>query len=380
MSGHVQRRPGRNWVARYRTPDGRERSKSFRRKVDAERFIAQVEVDKARGDWVDPRLGRITLGEWTEEYLSTVTNLRPSTRARDESYIRTHVLPRFGTTPLSSIDHMAVRAWVAELSARRAPSTVHKAHQLLSKILRTAVEAGLLARNPAERVPLPKIERIEMRFLAPDEVHDLAEAIDERYRALVYTAAYCGLRIGELAALRRSRVDLLHRRLTVIETLVEVRGELIFNPPKTARGVRTIQIPRAVAAELERHLARFGDPDPESLVFTAPAGGPLRVPKWRSRFWLPATKAAGLDGLRIHDLRHTAVALWISVDANPVDIARRAGHSSVSVVLDRYGHLLPGTEDRVTDALDALASREPAAPTVREPVTDLLASGVAQVH
>src|SRR5690606_23095382 len=120
---------------------------------------------------------------------------------------------------------------------------------------------------------------------------------------LIYTAAYCGLRIGELAALRRSRVDLLHRRLTVAETLVEVRGELIFNPPKTARGVRTVQIPRSVAAELEAHLSRFGHPDPDSLVFTAPASGPMRVPKWRSRFWLPATKAAGLEGLRIHDLR-----------------------------------------------------------------------------
>ena len=269
--------------------------------------------------------------------------------------LQNHVLPRFGTTPLSSIDHMAIRSWVAELSQTKAPSTVHKVHQLLSKILRTAVDAGLLARNPAERVPLPKIERHEMRFLTPQQVATLADSIDERYRALVLTAAYCGLRIGELAALRRSKVDLLHRRLTVAETLVEVRGELIFNPPKTARGVRTVPIPRTVAAELEAHLSRYGTAEADSLVFSAPAGGPLRVPKWRHRFWTPATRAAGLEGLRIHDLRHTAVALWIAVEANPVDIARRAGHSSVSVVLDHYGHLLPGTEDKVTDALDQLA-------------------------
>ena len=236
------------------------------------------------------------------------------------------------------------------------PEHVHKAHQLLSKILRTAVDAGLLARNPAEHVPLPKIERHEMRFLDPGEVAELADAMDERYRALVLTAAYCGLRIGELAALRRSRLDLLHRRLVVAETLVEVRGQLIFNPPKTARGVRTVPIPRSVVGALEQHLGQHGSPEPDSLVFSAPAGGPMRVPKWRHRFWTPATRAAGLDGLRIHDLRHTAVALWIAVDASPVDIARRAGHSSVSVVLDRYGHLLPGTEDKVTDALDALAA------------------------
>ena len=249
---HVQKRSGRGWVARYRTPDGKERSKSFRRKIDGDRFLAQIEVDKSRGDWVDPRLGRITLGEWTEEYLSTITNLRASTRVRDESYIRNHVIPKFGTTPLSSIEHMAIRSWVAELAETKAPSTVHKAHQLLSKILRTAMDAGLLARNPAERVPLPKIERIEMQFLTPSEIWTLADAMDNRYRALVFTAAY--------------------------------------------------------------------------------------------------------TGLRIHDLRRTAVALWIAVDANPVDIARRAGHSSVSVVIDRYGHLMPGTQDKVTDALDTLAN------------------------
>jgi integrase len=353
---HVQKRSGRGWVARYRTPDGKERSKSFRRKIDGDRFLAQIEVDKSRGDWVDPRLGRITLGEWTEEYLSTITNLRPSTRVRDESYIRNHVIPKFGTTPLSSIEHMAIRAWVAELAETKAPSTVHKAHQLLSKILRTAMDAGLLARNPAERVPLPRIERIEMQFLTPSQIWTLADAMDNRYRALVLTAAYTGLRIGELAALRNSKLDLNTRQLTVTETLVEVRGQLIFNPPKTSRGVRTVPIPRIVAKELSHHHKQYGSNEPDSFVFEAPEGGPVRVPNWRHRFWTPATTAAGFNKLRIHDLRHTAVALWIAVDANPVDIARRAGHSSVSVVLDRYGHLMPGTQDKVTDALDTLAN------------------------
>jgi integrase len=107
-----------------------------------------------------------------------------------------------------------------------------------------------------------------------------------------------------------------------------------------------------VAEELAAHLAGQGDPD--AFVFTAPQGGPLRVTAFRARVWRPATRAAGLDGLRIHDLRHTAVALWIAVGANPKEVAARAGHSSVSFTLDRYGHLYPEADTALRDRLDAL--------------------------
>lgn len=125
-------------------------------------------------------------------------------------------------------------------------------------------------------------------------------------------------------------------------------------------------MPRIVATALERHAAGL---DLADLVFPAPKGGPLRMSLFRRRIWEPASVAAGVgtietdddgkrvhyEGLRLHDLRHTAVALWIAAGATPVEVARRAGHTSVVTVLDRYGHLLPGSEDRVTDALDELA-------------------------
>ena len=357
---HIQnkRGEGRGWVARYRTPDGRERSKTFPRKVDAERFLNQVEVDKARGRWVDPRLGRVTLAEWHEDFLATTGNLRASTRARDESYTKNHVLPRFGSTPIAAIDHLAVRTWVAELSATgKAPATVHKIFQNLSKPLAAAVDAGLISHNPCERVPLPKIERAEQRFLAPIEVATLTEKIDPRYSALIVTAAYSGLRIGELLGLKRSRVDLLQRRLTVVETLSEVKGKLITSPPKTRAGFRSVPIPRLVADALNDHVVAERIDSPDAYLFTSPHGGPIRLSQFRSRFWQPAVERAELTPLRIHDLRHTAVALWIAAGASPREIASRAGHSSVVTVLDRYGHLLPGSEDHVNDALDLLAEQ-----------------------
>jgi integrase len=150
-------------------------------------------------------------------------------------------------------------------------------------------------------VPLPKVEREEMRFLSPAEVVTLVDAIDRRYRALVLVGAYGGLRIGELAGLRRSRVNLLRGTVQVAEILVEVRGVLHVGPPKTRASRRMVGLPRFVAEELAAHLA--GPGDPEGFVFTAPQGGPLRVTAFRARVWRPATRAAGLDGLRIHDLR-----------------------------------------------------------------------------
>jgi integrase len=195
---------------------------------------------------------------------------------------------------------------------------------------------------------------IKMRFLTPAEIARLADAIRPSYRALVLVGAYGGLRIGELAGLRRSRVDLLRGTVEVAEIVTEVGGQLRVGPPKTRASRRTVGLPRAVVEELAAHLAAPAKPD--ALVFTAPKGGPLRVIAFRARIWRPATRTAGLDGLRIHDLRHTAVALWIAAGANPKEVAARAGHTSVSFTLDRYGHLYPESDAALRDRLDAIYS------------------------
>lgn len=343
---------GPRYDVRYRDPSGRQVSRTFKRKSDAVAFHRTVEADILRGDWVDPRKGRLTLDDWWQQWWPTVVNLRESSRARDESYYRTHVLPTFGTTRIDAIDHAMVAAWVARMdSTDLAPATVVKAAQTLSKTLTAAVNAGLIRANPATRVDLPHIEREEMRFLTPGEVVQLADAIDPRYRAFVVVGAYCGLRFGELAGLRRELVDLTAGRIRVAEIATEVRGKLLTGPPKTRAGTRTVPMPRVAVDALTAHLDATDDP----YVFPAPQGGPLRGGLFRSRVWHPATRSAGLEGVRIHDLRHTAVALWIAAGASANEVKVRAGHTSVVTVLDRYGHLLPGQEERVNDALDAMA-------------------------
>ena len=353
---HIDRRDRNGtvrYVARYVDPTGRERSKSFTRRADAQKYLTEIEAAKLKGTWVDPAHGRTLFGNWHAEWWATTVNLRPKTRTRNAMVFRLYVLPRFGAVALDTITQREVRAWVTSLTVKGlAPATVHKAYQLFAKTMTAAVDSGMLAQTPCRGVPLPKVEHEEMRYLNPVEVACLAEAIRPGYQALVFIGAYGGLRIGELAGLRRSRVDLDAGTVDVAETVVEVEGKLLFGPPKTRAGRRRIGLPRRVVDELALHLRAPGRPtDP---VFRSPAGGPLRVTAFRNRIWRPATLAAGLPGLRIHDLRHTAVALWIAAGASPKEVAVRAGHTSTSFVLDRYGHLFPESDAALRDRLDEL--------------------------
>jgi integrase len=340
---HISRRQRNGkvrYLARYTDPSGRERAKSFTRKKDAERFLTGIENDKLRGTWTDPTLGRVLLADWYALWRQATVELRPNTEARDERLFRLHILPRFESMPLVAITQYEVRAWVTHATRQGlAASTVRRAYQLLGKVMAAAVDAGMIGQNPCRRVPLPRIERREMPFLTPVEVARLADSIRPDYRGLVLLGA-CG------------RVDLDLGMVEVVEIVTEVSGYLHFGPPKTRAGYRRVGLPRVVVEALAQQLARPGSAD--DLVFVGPQGGTLRLATFRHRIWRPATRVAGLDGLRIHDLRHTAVALWIAAGANPKEVAARAGHTSVSFTLDRYGHLYPDADQALRDRLDAL--------------------------
>ena len=198
---------------------------------------------------------------------------------------------------------------------------------------------------------------MEQRFLTAAQVEALAGSIDSRFRALILLAAYGGLRFGELAALRRRRVDVLRGRLTISQATSDVHGhELTFGPPKTKKSRRTVPLPRHVVQELDHHLVTYTDTDAEALVFTGPKGAPLRRAGFGRLWWGPATKAAGVEGLKVHELRHTFVALSVAAGCDVRKVSIRAGHSSVAFTLDRYGHLYSDDEAADMDRLDALLS------------------------
>lgn len=350
---HVRQRQSGKWETRYRGPDGRERSKTFRTKAEAEHHKILVEADRLRGTWVDPRLSRITVREWALEVEGARVNRRASTRARDEASLRTHILPRFGDLQLRSVDPHQIRSWVADLEARGlAPATIHKTYQILCRILASAVIEGRLAKSPCRGIALPKIEPSEKRFLNSNEVNRLIEAMDVRFRTLVLAAAYTGMRFGELAALRIQSFDPLRKQVRVEGTATEVSGEIIFGPPKTAASRRTLSIPRFLSETMISHIKVF--PDPSDLIFTSPTGSPLRRSNFRRRFWLPAVgKSVGFP-CTFHDLRHTHAALLIAQGEHPKIIQERLGHGSIKVTLDIYGHLMDGLDEAAATALDTL--------------------------
>lgn len=220
---------------------------SFDTKADADRAVAIAIADGLRGQWASPALGRRRLANWVDEWWATTTDLAPTTRVRNEWLLRGHILPAFGSAALADIGQLDVRSWVAELSATGlAPNTVHKAYQVLPKTLAAAVDAGLLAITPCRNVPLPKVQHQEMRFLSPAELAELAAVIKPRYRALVLVGGYGGFRIGEMAGLRRGRVDVLRSRVDVVEKIVEDPGGPTPGATPPSRCRRTRHPPRAV--------------------------------------------------------------------------------------------------------------------------------------
>lgn len=355
---HIERRGKGRYRARYRGPDGKERSRTFDRRVDAERWRASVETSIAQGEWLDPARSAMLLSDWAKRWIETRTDLRPSTRARLEGIVRLHVVKQFGRRKLSSLSNAEVREWAAAMTSEgTGATTVRKSVFALRQMLDAAVADRRLSVNPAASVPLPAEQVIEQRYLSAEEADALAEAIAPEYRALVLLGAYAGLRWGELAGLRRRRIDVLRSRVMVAETAVQVSGSITFGEPKTPKSRRVVPVARSIMREVERHLAEHVGPEGDALVFTAAQGGPMFRATFHRHVWSPAIKAAGLDGLRVHDLRHSFVSIMVAAHANPKAVSTWAGHSSVSFTLDRYGHLYDDHADDVADQIDELLSK-----------------------
>lgn len=348
---HVEKRGEKKYRARYRGPDGRERSKTFERKSDAIRYLNDMGAAKNRGTWIDPNAGKILLRDWASECLAARIDLRASSKARDDAYVRGHLLPRFGDVPLSGIERADVQKWVNDLSdSGLAPATVRACHRLLSGMLSEAVEARIIGQSPCRTIRLPRIQRTEQRFLTADEVEALAEVIGTHYAPLVLSAAYLGARWGELAGLKSDHLNLLKREVAIVGTLEEVGGHLNYvTETKTSSSRRRLTIPPFLVAVLDAHLSHAS----EGFVFTGRDGAPLRRSNFRRRHWKPALDRAGLDtATRFHDLRHTHAGFLIEAGAHPKEIQDRLGHASITTTLNVYGHLMPGLGARLDDALE----------------------------
>lgn len=346
------RKRGVSYEARYRDPEGKSRSRSFRTKAEARSFLSSTERDIHRGEWIDPERGRIPFGEFSQEWLETTVHLRPSTRASYQMLLRTHVLPYFEDAPLRAIDRTLVQQWLSRLQADgRGAGTIRNAYRIFARIMGEAERSRRIARNPATKIPLPKSHKEEMHFLEPPAIKRLADAVPPRYRALILVAGFVGLRWGELVALKVGHLDLLRGAIDVRESLSDVDGHIYVLPPKSGER-RTVPLPRFLRDALDEHISAYARKD--GLVFTSPDGEVLRRQNFSRRQFRPALRRAGLgESVRFHDLRHSAASIAINSGANVKQVQQMLGHSSAMVTLDTYSHVFPALSEQLRDSLDS---------------------------
>jgi len=352
VAGNVARRPDGTWRARYRDAAGKEHARHFGRKLDAQRWLDGVTTAVQTNTYIDPGRARVLFRDVAAQWLAGKVNLKPTTRARYEGVLSVHVLPRWGAAPVSSVEHGAVQAWVAELSAGGlSGASVRKAYGVFSGALGLAVKDRRLPSNPATGVDLPPLNEGRRLYLTVDQVEDLADAAG-RGRLVVLVLAYCGLRWSELAGLQVASFDLLRGRVQVTHAVTEVNGGvLVWGSPKSHER-RAVPVPRFLADEL---AAAFVGASLDRLAFPAPGGGVLRNRSARRAWFDSAAAAIGEPALTPHELRHTAASLAVSSGAHVKAVQRMLGHKSAAMTLDRYADLFDADLDDVASRLDGLA-------------------------
>jgi integrase len=304
----------------------------------------------------------VLLATYASTWLAGKVDLGPRTREIYGVQLRLHILPAvadgvvpLGSRPVSQLTPAIVRSWYAALAQARGTSVASKAYARLRQILAQAVNDDLIAKNPCRIAGGAAERHDEQRFLSLEQLYLLAGAVPQRYRALVLTAGLAGLRQGELFGLRRHDIDLPGAAVAVQRKRLRLAsGEVIEDAPKSRAGRRVVALPSTLVAELEAHLCSFCGPHADAYVFTSPSGVPLERSNFRHRVWLPAIEQVGLDGLRFHDLRHTAGTLTAQTGATTKEIMARLGHASPQAAMV-YQHASRERDRLIAQRLDAMA-------------------------
>ena len=347
---HVQKR-NRKWQARYRDLAGKEQAKRFDRRVDAQRWLDSERADLARGTWVEPVARKVTLEDYAREWLVRMApTWRTSTTALVRNSLERHVLPVLGQGPVVSLRRSDVEALCASLPL--APSTVWTIHQHLGQLLASAVEDGLIARNPATRARLPKREPSKAQPVPLEVVERIQAGLPEWMAVAVPLGLGAGLRQGEASGLTVDRLDFLRRTMRIDRQLVSRHVPApILGPPKTQSSNRTIPLAGFLLDALADHLRRF-PAGPGDLVLRSPAGLPLDSDRFGHQ-WRRACRQAGAPGLGYHALRHTFASTLLSRGVSVKAVADWLGHASPTITLATYAHLMPADEDVARAVLDA---------------------------
>jgi integrase len=341
------------WLVRWRDEAGTQRKKSFARKVDADRFRAEVEHSLNTGAYVDPAAGRISFRDYAESWRVSQPH-RSNTAVRVASQLSKHVYPVLGGRPIAAIRPGEVQAFVTGLGDQLAPGSVRTVFATVRAVFSAAVRDRLIGRSPAARVAMPERLRKQVVPLTVEQVQALVDAMPPAYRALVVVAAGTGLRQGELFGLQVRDVDFLRRQVKVDRQVQPAPGGgVVVGPLKNRAAYRTVPVGQVVVDELAAHLQAYpaaaGD-----YVFRASEGGPLSRAVFNRGVWRTVRTSTGMPEVGMHDLRHFFASALIRAGLNVKVVSARLGHANAAMTLNTYSHLWPDDEDRTRQAIDDL--------------------------
>jgi integrase len=361
--GSVYQRKDGRWAASVSI--GRGKRKHFVGQIRKGVADKLADALKAQRDGLPLITERQTFGAFALSWLQTVKpSLKPRTWTRYEQLLRVHALPDLGRIPLTKLMPQHLQRLYADVQAKGiSAGTVRQLHAVVHRSLRQACRWNVVARNVADLVTPPRVERTEMQVLSLAQSRRLLdEASGDPLEALYVLALTTGMRQGEILALHWKDVDLERRTINVRLALHRLNGGFLFTEPKTSRSRRQIVLTEAAKSALRRHRIaqkeerlRTGNQwSDQDLVFTTAAGGPIDASHLlRGRFH-PLLARAGLPKVRFHDLRHTAATLLLGQGVHAKIVSEMLGHSNIAITMDLYSHVTPTMQKEAARALDVL--------------------------
>lgn len=367
--GAIRRLPSGRFQAKYLGPDGNYfvAPVTYEYKADAEAYLATIQADMVRQTWKAPVSTEETLGRyglrWIEE-----RPLKDTSRIRYLEDWNNHISPRLGEQRLDQVTPDVIRTWYADLGADLAAkladknkistatrqdgtSTVARSYRILRAIMNTAVEDELITSNPCRIKNGGTYRNTERPTLSIAEIDQLATTVVKRYRALVLTLAWTGIRLGEATELRRHDLELAAGNIRIDRAAYpNPEGGYFIDTPKSRAGHRIIATPVFLGEEVREHLDKFvTDTSPNALVFPTRSGecayGAAQTAITR------ALRAMGRSDIRVHDLRHTGQVLAAQSGATLADLMARLGHSTVNAAM-KYAHAAGDHGRQVADRMD----------------------------
>ncbi|GLV88627.1 hypothetical protein Slala04_00810 [Streptomyces lavendulae subsp. lavendulae] len=361
---YLRKLPSGNWQATVRNRAGKRFSQTFPLRSQARGWGLDEEAKVRRGASPCHRASKIKFMQWHDRWWEARL-VGPQTLRGDASCIRTHLMPYWSDWDVRAISRLDVQAWVRRLVVDgKGPSAIRRAYNLLSSIMRAAVDEDLITVTPCRRIALPPEAVKPPQWFTIAQAQAILDELDEPWQTMVLLAFYTGLRWGELAGLHGHRIDWRRGRLFVVE--VNTKSG-IKEYPKSSKSCREVPIPDHVLDALARHMH---DRDREGVVFTTVTKGRsgrlLDDGNWRAQAWWPAMRRAhsmDADGALVrvpqyppHSTRHTCASWLVQKGVSLYDVQHLLGHESYQTT-QRYAHLAPGAHQAVIGAWERLDSQ-----------------------